>query len=269
MSEAETRAELIETALTAARWGVVDASRVRCGLITLVGQQRASKPSGHIHAPAAIGYPPRNIARLIEDVGDDRRRPGCPSKPIAMQLDPAKPIPRQLWIGPWMCQPGTRFGCNPHQRRVVCLNQPPGGIRPRGPMRRGLKITSDHAQILLPGGVRDQDWQCRSCRRRARPTLGASTDFLKFFQHTPCLALQGTGIANTASREIAHAGIQAIGQCPWYLAADLFIHASGHPKYLVSARYHIQGPVRNNRSTQRTNQRTASPTSPAIAAIPA
>jgi hypothetical protein len=134
---------------------------------------------------------------------------------------------------------------------------------------RGVKIACDQAQILFPGGVRDRNGQRRSCRRRARPTLGASTDFLKFLQHTPCLALRGTGIANTARREVAHAGIQAIGQCPRYLPADLFIHASGHSKYLVSARYHIQGPVRNNQFARLFNHRPASPTSLAIAAIPA
>ena len=105
MNEAETRAELIDPALKAAGWGVVEASRVRREVIVLVRQPGASRPSSHIHGIVIIGYPTRNIPRLIEDVGDHRRRPGKPGEPIAMQLDPAKPIPRQLRIGPWMCQP--------------------------------------------------------------------------------------------------------------------------------------------------------------------
>ncbi len=241
MNEAETRAELIDPAPKAAGWDVVKASPVRREVITLGRQQGASRPSGHIHGPAIIGYPTRNIARLIEDVGDHRRRPGVPGEPIAMQLDPPEPISRQLRIGPWMCQPGTRIGRDPRQRRVVCLNQPPRGIRPRGPMRRGLKVASDHAQILLASRVRDQDRQRRSFRPRARPALGAGAGFLKRLKHTPCLALRGTGIANTARREVAHAGIQPIGQSPWRLPADLLVHGSRHSCHLVFARYHIQG----------------------------
>jgi hypothetical protein len=88
MNEAETRAELIDPALKAAGWGVVEASRVRREAITLIHQQGASGPSAHVHRRAIIGYPTRNIPRLIEDVGDHRRRPGVPGEPIAMQLDP-------------------------------------------------------------------------------------------------------------------------------------------------------------------------------------
>ena len=130
MNEAETRAELIDPALKAAGWGVVEAGRVRrevitlgrllgagvrtaqdiaipasliaalvvgparnssTKVITLVHQQGANRPSGHIHTPAFIRYPTRNIPGFIEDVSDHRRRPGEPSEPIAMQLDPANP----------------------------------------------------------------------------------------------------------------------------------------------------------------------------------
>ncbi len=150
MNEAETRAELIDPALKAAGWGVIEASRVRREVVAAHHLQAASRPSSHIHWHVIIGYPTRDIPRLIEDVGDHRRRPGEPGEPIAMQLDPPKPIPRQ--------------------RLVVCLNQPPRGIWPRGPMRRSLKIASDHVQVLRPSGVRDQDRQRRSRSFRALPT---------------------------------------------------------------------------------------------------
>ena len=59
MNEAETRAELINPALKAAGWGVVEASRVRREVITPVRHQGAGRPSSHIHGPAnpAIWYP--------------------------------------------------------------------------------------------------------------------------------------------------------------------------------------------------------------------
>ena len=64
MNEAETRAELIDPALKAAGRSVVDASRVRSEVITLVSRQGARKPSGHIHGTVLIGYPTRDIPRL-------------------------------------------------------------------------------------------------------------------------------------------------------------------------------------------------------------
>jgi hypothetical protein len=273
MNEAETRADLIDPALKAAGWGVVEASHVRREVITrgrLRGAGKPSRlrgpnapPSSHIHGQAIIGYPTRNIPGLIQDVGDYRRRPGEPGEPIAMQLDPPKPISRQFRIGPWMCQPEMRIGHDPRQRRIICLNQPPCGIRPGGPMRRGLKIASDHAQILLPGGVRDQDAQRGSFSLRVRPGPGAC--FLERLEHTPCLVLRGSGIANTSLRKVAHACIQHVGQRPWSLPADLLVHALGHSWYLVSARYHVQGPVRNTWFARQSNQR---PTSPASLATP-
>jgi len=99
MNEAETRAELIDPALKAAGWGIVGASRVRREVITLGRPQGAGKPSrhrgpnvppsSHIHGHTIIRHPPRNVRRLIEDVGDHRWRPGLPPEPVAMQLDPA------------------------------------------------------------------------------------------------------------------------------------------------------------------------------------
>lgn len=89
MSEAETRAELIAPALKAAGRGMAQASPIRREVVTLVRQQGASTPSGHIHGPAIIEYPARNIRGLVEYVGDHRRRPGLPGEPRAMQLDPA------------------------------------------------------------------------------------------------------------------------------------------------------------------------------------
>jgi hypothetical protein len=69
MNEAETRAELIDPALKAAGWGVVEASRVRREVITLVRQQRASKPSSHIQRHAIIGYPTRDIPCAVPAPG--------------------------------------------------------------------------------------------------------------------------------------------------------------------------------------------------------
>ena len=46
LNEADTRAELIDPALTEAGWGVVEASRVRREVITLVGSRApANGPS--------------------------------------------------------------------------------------------------------------------------------------------------------------------------------------------------------------------------------
>jgi HicA toxin of bacterial toxin-antitoxin, len=50
--------------------------------------------------------------------------------------------------------------------------------------------------------------------------------------------LRGTGIANTARRKVAVAGIQPVGHYPWYLPADLLVHRSRHSCHLASARYH-------------------------------
>ena len=61
------------------------------------------------------------------------------------------------------------------------------------------------------------------------PILGVGAGFLKHLQHTLRLAVRGTGIANTAPREVAHAGIQPIRECPWSLPADPLVHASHHP----------------------------------------
>ena len=144
-----------------------------------------------------------------------------------------------------MCQPETRIGRDTRQRRVVCFNQSPSGLWPRRPMRRGLKIASDHAEILRPSGVRYQDGQRRSCRPRGRPVLGAGSGLLKRLQHTLCVALRGTGIANTPRRKVTPACIQLLEQCPRSLPADPLVHASRHPRHLVSARYHVQGPVRS------------------------
>jgi hypothetical protein len=114
----------------------------------------------------------------------------------------------------------------------------------------GLKVASDHAQILLPGGVRDQNGQRRSFRLRERLVPGAG--FLKSLKHTACLALRGTGIANTPRRHVAETGIQRVGQCPGRLAASLLVHGSRHPCDLVSAQYRIQG----------RSERTGSPGNP-------
>jgi hypothetical protein len=281
MNEAEFRAELIDPAQKAAGWGVVEASRIRRTITTLGRRQCASKPpsrhgqsippSSQIHRVAINGYPTRNIPCLIEDVGYHLRRPGLPGEPVAMQLDPPESISRQVRIQPRMGQPGTPIGHHHCQRRVVCLNQPSGGVGPRGPVWRGVKIASDHAQILCPRGVRDQDGQRRSRRLRVRPTIagrrrtGAGTGLLKRLQHTPRLMLRGGGIANPSSRNVAHAGIQNLGQCPRCRPASLLVHASGHPRHLVSARYHIQGPVRNDCFVRQSNQRLASPASLDIA----
>ncbi len=62
--------------------------------------QGASRPSGHVHGSAIVGYPTRDIPRLIENIGDHRRWPLMPGKPRAMQLDPAKSIPCQVRRGP-------------------------------------------------------------------------------------------------------------------------------------------------------------------------
>lgn len=77
--------------------------------------------------------------------------------------------------------------------------------------------------------------------------LGASAAVLNRLQHTPGLALHGSGIANASRRKVARAGIQPLGQRPWGLPADLLAHAPCHPSHLVSARYHVQGPLQNNR----------------------
>ena len=90
-----------------------------------------------------------------------------------------------------------------------------------------------------------------------RPTLGAGAGFLKCLKHTPCLALRGIGIAETARRNVADAGIQTIGHCPWRLPAYVPVHVLRHPCHLVSAAYHIQGPVRNNRFAEVDEPATA------------
>jgi type I restriction enzyme, R subunit len=69
MNEAETRAELIDPALKAAGWGVVEASRVRREVITLGRLQRAGKPSSHIHGPGIVLYPTRNIPCAVPAPG--------------------------------------------------------------------------------------------------------------------------------------------------------------------------------------------------------
>ena len=138
MNEAATRAELIDPALKATGRRVAGTSRVRREVITLGRRQGAGKPSSHrgpnispssdSHGHAIIGHPPRNVTRLIEYVGDHRRRPGLPREPVAMQLDPAKSVSGKFRIGPRVGQPGTRFRRDPSQRRIVRFNQPPSGL---------------------------------------------------------------------------------------------------------------------------------------------
>jgi hypothetical protein len=103
-----------------------------------------------------------------------------------------------------------------------------------------LKIASDHAQILRPGSVRDQDGQRRSFSFRVRPTHGAAAGLFEGLKHMPSLALRGAGIADAARLKIMYARIQRLGHCPRYLPADLLVHVSRHSRHLVSARYHVQ-----------------------------
>jgi proteic killer suppression protein len=69
MNEAKTRAELIDPALKAAGWGVVEASWVRREIISLAREQDASSPSGHIHGSGIVLYPTRNIPRAVPAPG--------------------------------------------------------------------------------------------------------------------------------------------------------------------------------------------------------
>jgi type I restriction enzyme R subunit len=57
MNEAETRAELIDTALKAAGWGVVEASRVRREVITLGRLQGAGMRSAQASQSGACWRP--------------------------------------------------------------------------------------------------------------------------------------------------------------------------------------------------------------------
>jgi type I site-specific restriction endonuclease len=66
MNEAETRAELIDPALKAAGWGVVDASRVRREVITLGRLQGAGKRSEQNIADYVLTY--RNHQRAVIEV---------------------------------------------------------------------------------------------------------------------------------------------------------------------------------------------------------
>jgi len=96
MNEAETRAELIDPALKAAGWGVVEANRVQREVIALGRQLRAGKPpsdcgpnvppSSLIHGQAIIRHPARDVRHLVEYVGDHQWRPGLPREPVAMRL---------------------------------------------------------------------------------------------------------------------------------------------------------------------------------------
>jgi hypothetical protein len=121
-------------------------------------------------------------------------------------------------------------------------------------------LAPDHAQILRLGGVRDQDRHRRSFRRCACPFLGAS--LLKRLKHAPSLALRGAGVTGTARRQVKHAGIQRVGQSPGRPPAGPLVHVPPHRCHLASALYHIEGPVRNNRSPGRP---ASVPATPAIA----
>ena len=131
MNEAGIRAELIDPALKA-DWAVVPASPIPRDLVTLGRLHGASGPSSHISGPAIIGYPTRNIARRIEDVGDHRRRPWVPGEPIAMQAHPPKPVPRQLRTGP-MHDARAHADRGRHDH-LVAPDHEPGDLRIR-PMR--------------------------------------------------------------------------------------------------------------------------------------
>ncbi len=62
MNEAETRAELIDPALKAAGWGVVDGSRVRREVITLGRLQGAGKRSKQEIADYVLTYRGQKLA---------------------------------------------------------------------------------------------------------------------------------------------------------------------------------------------------------------
>jgi hypothetical protein len=127
MNEAETRVELIDPELKAAGWCVLEASPIRREAVTRVRQPAASKPPSHIHGPAIIGYPNPNIPRLIEDVGDHRRRPGVPGEPIAMQLGPPKPISRLRRIGPM--HDARAYADRGQRDHLVEADHEPGDLR--------------------------------------------------------------------------------------------------------------------------------------------
>lgn len=78
------------------------------------------------------------------------------------------------------------------------------------------------------------------------PALKAAGS-LERLQHTPRLALRGTGIANTARRKVAHARVQRVGQRLWRRLPDLFVHVSRHSWHPVAAHYHDQRAVRSDR----------------------
>ena len=69
MNEAETRAELIDPALKAAGWGVVDASRISREAIIIKGRlQGAGKRAAGDSADYDLTYPTTSsIARLLRD----------------------------------------------------------------------------------------------------------------------------------------------------------------------------------------------------------
>lgn len=71
MNEAETRAELIDPALRAAGWGVVDASRVRREVITLGRLQGAGKRSSQDIADYVLTYRSHRLA-VIEAKSDEK-----------------------------------------------------------------------------------------------------------------------------------------------------------------------------------------------------
>ena len=97
MNEAETRAELIDPALKAAGWGVVDGSRVRREVITLGRLQGAGRRAKQDIADYVLVYHNQKLAvieakrescRDTEGVGRPRStprscRPASPSRPTA------------------------------------------------------------------------------------------------------------------------------------------------------------------------------------------
>src|SRR5689334_21223026 len=62
MNGAETRAELIDPALKAAGWGVVEASRVRREVITLGRLQGAGRRAAPVIADYVLTYRDHNLA---------------------------------------------------------------------------------------------------------------------------------------------------------------------------------------------------------------
>jgi hypothetical protein len=115
-------------------------------------------------------------------------------------------------------------------RRLVGIDQPAGGLRPRGPSRRRGEVAADCAEILLSGRCRDAGRQ-RSGSGSGPPRRPITTwrrcawpGTLVIRQHPACLGLHSASVKHATFSDVADTRVQRLDDTPRCGAVALLVH---------------------------------------------